>query len=182
MKNNALLVLISFCSLFASFAVQGAIRPEKIHVAEARKTQAYIREGLFIGGDHSIDDVTINDIRRSITPGFERIVIDLQGNRGGEPAAIERPPYYQVAVSPDEKRLVVTVWGTPKLAFDPKKIAGVFKKKSAVTGLELLPKVENDSWSFVVNLSAKNAAVEVFELNRPVRISIDIRSGMKGRN
>jgi hypothetical protein len=92
------------------------LRPEKIHTADAKKNQFYIRDGLIVGGDKAIDEVVVKEIRRATNPGYERIVIDLEGNRGGEPVAIQRPPYFQVSVTPDEKRLVFTLWGKPKLS------------------------------------------------------------------
>jgi hypothetical protein len=156
-------------------AAQADLRPEKVYIAENRKTQTYIKDGLIVGGDQAIQDVTIKDIRRAKNPLFERIVIDLEGNRSGEPAAIQRPPYYQISVTPDEKRMVFTVWGKPKLGLDGKKVTASFKKSEWVQGIELFPKVERDSWTFALDMKSEQA-VEVFELSDPVRIIIDIRN------
>ena len=115
--SQILLALVSVSSLSAPALAE--LRPDKVHVADAKKNLSYIRDGLFVGGDKAIDDVVVKDIRRAANPGgFERVVIDLQGTKNGEPAAIPRPPYYQVAVTPDEKRIVFTIWGKPKLGFD----------------------------------------------------------------
>lgn len=152
------------------------LRPEKIHVAENRKTEAYIRDGLFVGGDRAIDQVTVTGIHRAAHAGYERVVIDLEGTQNGEPAAVSRPPYYQVAVTPDEKRLVFTMWGKPRLAFNTDKVTASFRKSSAIESIQLLPRVEADQWTFVMELKNGQAA-EVFELGNPVRVIVDIRTG-----
>jgi hypothetical protein len=157
-----------------SFPAYAELRPESIHVAQPKKVGAYVRDGVITGGDSVIDGVIVKDIRRAPNAGFERIVIDLEGSREGEPVAIQRPPYYQVAVNPDEKRLVFTVWGKPKLDFDAKRVMNAFKKSRVVQNIQLLPSLENDSWSFVAELKGENP-VEVFELSNPVRIILDVR-------
>jgi hypothetical protein len=154
--------------------VQAELRPEKVRVADGKKNLSYIRDGLFIGGDRAIDGVTVKDIRHAVNPGFERVVIDLEATKNGEPAAIDRAPYYQLAVSPDEKRLVFTVWGTPRLGFDPAKVIAGFQKSAVVQKITLLPKVEDSTWTFVMELKTE-IPVEVFELSRPVRVILDLK-------
>jgi hypothetical protein len=173
MQKPALLIL--FAASFLSAVAQAELRPEKVYVAENRKTQTYIKDGLIVGGDQAIQDVVVKDIRRAKNAMFERIVVDLEGNQAGEPAAIQRPPYYQVAVTPDEKRLVFTIYGKPKLSLDAKKISGEFKHSQWVQGIQLYPKVEKDSWTFALEMKS-GQAVEVFELADPVRIIVDIRN------
>jgi hypothetical protein len=103
------------------------------------------------------------------------VVIDLDGTQMGEAAAIPRPPFYQVAVTPDEKRLVVTVWGKPKLAFDAQKLVAAFKRSANFSSVTLLPKVEENSWTFVMNFKT-DRPVEVFELTNPVRVIVDVQN------
>ena len=157
------------------WAKPAGLTSDKIHVVEPRKNQAYIKDGVFIGGDRAIDDVVVKDIRRAANPGFERMVIDLEGNKNGEPAAISRPPYYQIAVSPEEKRLIFTVWGRPKLQFNARKVLGAFKKSPIIQKIELLPRLEDNSWTFTIDLKS-GTPVEVFELSDPIRIIVDIRT------
>lgn len=167
--NRVLLCLVLSTTVLAD------LRPEKVYVAENRKTQTYIKDGLIVGGDQAIQDVVVKDIRRAKNPLFERIVVDLEGNQAGEPSAIQRPPYYQVAVTPDEKRLVFTVYGKPKLGLDAKKVNSEFKHSEWVQGIQLYPKIERDSWTFALEMKS-GQAVEVFELADPVRVIIDIRN------
>lgn len=171
-KKIALLFLALSCPAWALAVLQ----PEKIHTADGKKTQAYVHDGLFVGGDRAIDDVTVTDIRHASNSKYERVVIDLAVSKSGEPAAIERPPFYQVAVSPEERRLVFTIWGKPKLAFNPKKVAEAFKKSLLVSEIQLLPRVEDDSWTFVLALKT-GKPVEVFELTNPARIIVDVGRG-----
>lgn len=162
----------SACSAFAL----ADLRPDRVFTASPRKNGRYIRDGLVVGGDRAINEVIVKDIRRAANPGFERIVIDLEGNRNGEPATIDRPPYYQVSITPDEKRLVFSVFGKPKLALDSKRILAAFKKSTVVQRVALLPPIDPDVWTFVAELKTEHP-VEVFELANPVRIIVDVKSG-----
>jgi len=156
-------------------AAIGGLNPDKIYTADKKKSHAKIRDGLITGGDQAINDVIILGIRHSTNKGFERVVLDIEGNKKGEPVAIKRPPYYHVAVSPEMGRLVVTVWGGPKLAFDTQAVLKSFQKSKLVKRVELLPVLERDRWTFILHLSG-NRPVEVFELADPVRIIMDIHS------
>ena len=158
-------------------AARAELRPDKVHVADSKKNQSYIRDGLITGGDKAIDEVVVKDIRRAANPGYERIVIDLEGTHDGEAAAIPRPPFYQISVTPDEKRIVVTIWGKPRLAFDSKRVVASFKKSSVIQDVQLMPRVEENTWSFVFGMKG-DSPVEVFELTNPVRIIMDIKGGV----
>ena len=133
--------LLAGCMALNLTAAYGEIRPEKVFVADAKKTQSYVQDGLIVGGDKAIDDVLVKDIRRAMNPGFERIVIDLEGNQNGESVQIQRPPYFQFAVSPDERRLTATLWGHPKLGFASKKVIAAFKRSSVIKNVVLLPRL-----------------------------------------
>lgn len=151
---------------------RAALLPEKVHVAEGRKSDAYIQDGLFVGGDRVVQDVVIKDLRRAMNPaGYERIVIDLEGSSA-------RTPYYQIAVNRDEKRLILTLWGHPKFSSNPQKIVGAFKKSPHVESIEFYPQVEDEFMTIVMNLKTTQP-VEAFELSSPSRIIIDLKS--KGR-
>lgn len=160
-------------SLLGSLAF-AELKPDKIRIADARKTQTYLKDGMITGGDRAIHSVIVKDIRRAANAEFERIVIDLEGNRNGEPVAIQRPSYYQVSVTPDEKRVVTTLFGNPRLIMDPKKVIASFKKSPAIQGVHLYPVVTDDSWTFSFDLKGESP-VEVFELNNPARIIMDIK-------
>ena len=168
--------LISVLTFFIVTSSQGAIgpNPDDIHVTDAQKTKNYLNEGLVIGGDRTIDDVIVLDIRYATNSDFERIVIDLDGNKNGEPAVIQRPPYYQVEVSKEYNRAVVTVYGKPKLAFDAKRVKKSFRKSRAIKSVDLFPLIEKNRWTFSLNLKP-GKYIEVFELSNPVRVILDIK-------
>jgi hypothetical protein len=167
-------ILLAFALLLP--VAHADLKPDKVFVAEGKKSKFYVKDGLITGGDRAVNEVIVHDIRRATNPqGFERIVIDLEGTQNGEALAITRPPYYQLAVTPDERRLVFTVWGNPKLAFDSKKVLAAFKKSKVVQGISLYPRVEEGLWTFSLELKS-GSPVEVFELSDPVRIIMDIRT------
>ena len=161
-------------ALLPALSASASIRQDKIRVAELKKTEAYVYDGLIVGGDKAISDVVVKDIRRAENGAFERVVLDIVGTRQGEAPAIQRPPYYQIAVSPDEKRLVFTVFGRPRLEFDATKVKAAFKKSRMVSNVLLYPRLDDDSWTFAFELK-NGRAVEAFELSNPVRIIVDIR-------
>lgn len=173
-KNHVLVLAATLVSLASP--VKAELRPDRVHVADAKKNGAYTRDGMITGGDSAVNEVVVKDIRRAVNPGYERIVIDLEGSRNGEPLAISRPPYYQVSVTPDERRLVFTVWGKPKLAFDSKKVVDAFRRSAVVKSVSLYPVMDADAWTFSAELRGENP-VEVFELSNPVRIIVDVRTG-----
>ena len=159
--------------MLSSHTGWAALRPEKIHVADERKNQAYIDDGLIIGGDRNVQ-ATIKDIRRSNNEGFERVVIDLDSTDPAENASIQRPPYYQIEVTPDEKRLVVTIWGQPKSDFNPKKVIAAFKRSAIMKDIVLLPRLEDPLWIFTFDLKS-DVSVEAFELSKPPRVIMDVK-------
>lgn len=154
---------------------QVALNPDKVVPTDGRKTQHYLKDGIFVGGDHQVQEAVVRDIRRAPNAGFERVVIDLEGTRDGLPMGVPRPPYYQVAVTSDEQRVVLTVFGKPKLSFDAQKVLAHFKKSAWIPNIELLPRLNDDSWTFVIGLKPRQS-VEVFELSKPARIILDIRN------
>lgn len=175
MNHSHLLVVISLLWSQSVLANIPSLNPDHIHSASSQKLNFYIRDGLFSGGDRAIEDVIVLDIRFAKNQGYERMVIDLEGNHMGEVGPLSKPPYYQVAITPDMKRLAVTVFGRPKLSFDPKRVQMAFKKSQSIKNVEILPLLEKDRWSFVLNLAQENP-VEVFELTNPVRIIVDIKT------
>lgn len=171
-----ILLSLALTSSSAWSAEARGLKPQDVYVADSNKTDAYISDGLLVGGDRAIDNVIMLGLRHSSVKGrpYERVVLDLEGNRSGEPAAIDRPPYYQVAMEPELNRMVVTVWGQPKIGFDPKKVVSELKKSKAIKKVELYPPLESDRWTFALNLE-RNQSVEVFELTHPVRVIFDIK-------
>ena len=165
-------ILMSALSVSAAL---GSLNSEQVYMAASTKKNHYIQDGLVIGGDRAISDVIVLDIRHAKNREFERIVIDLEGNRQGEPAAIERPPYYQVAITPDMNRLVFTIWGNPKLAFDARRVLKAFHKSGLIQTVQLLPVLEKDRWNFILELR-KRRPVEIFELSNPVRLIVDLKA------
>ena len=159
------------------------LRPERVHVADGKKNKSYIQDGLVIGGDGLVDEITINDIRKSINDKFERVVIDLGGSENGEASFLQHAPYFQVAANPEENQVVVTLWGHPKLSFNSRKVISSFKRSSMIKKIMLLPRLEDELWTFVLELKP-HSSIEVFELsgslqdrmNQPARLVIDVQA------
>lgn len=174
LEKPALLALAVVVWLGTAVA-HAALGPDSVRVADGKKTEAYLKDGMVVGGDRAITHSVIRDIRRADNPQYERVVVDLEGTMNGEPAAVPRPPFFQAAITPDERRIVLSIWGQPDLKFDSARVQAAFKKSRAVSKVELLPKVDEQVWSFALNLKSE-ARVEVFELGAPTRIILDIRT------
>lgn len=171
---STVLFLVSSSVPSLDAALKG-LKPDDVYLSGPKKTNVYVRDGLYVGGDRSIKDVVVLGVRLGKKQGYERVVLDLEGTTNGEPSALPRPPYYQLEVSPTMKRLVMTVWGDPKLEFDARAVFRNFKKSKAVDQVRLYPQLDSDRWTFALNLKEGYSA-EVFELSNPVRVIVDIKT------
>jgi len=165
-----LLLLSSFSSqlAFAQFDAAGFKQALKV------KRNAYTGEGSISGGDRASSDFRVAQIRVAANAeGYDRLVIELQGNEAGEKTTLARPPFYLVENDPSNKRLVVTLYGKAKLDFS-RQTATQQVKKTKISNLDFLPVLDPDRWSFVVHTQVPIKA-EVFELSAPARIIIDLK-------
>jgi hypothetical protein len=152
--------------LFISTA-GAALEPSQVREALPKKTESYLKDGLISGGDREIHSEIVKDVRRATNGTFERVVVDLDS---------ERAPYYQAAIDSSQRRILVTLFGSPKLALNAKKIVEQFRKSGLIARVEFFPLVEEDSWTFALYLRAA-VPVEVFELTAPTRIIFDLKAG-----
>ncbi len=169
-------LIVYLFDLFFGSSFSQAFVASKIYTAAFQKNKEYVSEGLIIGGRHTIDGIKIKNIRRAPNDSFERVVIDLESTQPGE--ILSHPPYYQLAMIPEERQLVMTIWGHAQLEFNPKIIPQKFQKSPVIQKIDFIPPLEpeNQPWTFVLNLRGP-AAIEVFELteSQPIRIIIDIQ-------
>lgn len=160
--------ILSSLALILFISTAGAaLEPNQVREALPKKTESYLKEGLFSGGDREIQSGIVKDVRRATNGGFERIVIDIDA---------EKAPYYQAAIDPAQRRILITIFGSPRLAINAKKIVEQFRKSPVVSRVEFFPLVEEDSWTFALYLRAA-VPVEVFELTAPTRIIFDLKAG-----
>ena len=163
-----LLSLISF-NAHAQFDEAGFKQALKV------KKDAYLSEASFSGGDRSHSDFRVSQVRVAPNPaGYDRIVIELSGNAGGEKSSLDRPPFFMVENDPSNHRVQVTVYGKAKLDFSSQAAAQQAKKAKLISRLEFIPLVDADRWSWVIHTQVAVKA-EVFELSEPARIIIDVK-------
>jgi hypothetical protein len=151
-----------------------ALKKDDLHTASTRKMDYYVHDGVIVGGNSAVEDVVLLDVRHSIRKEYERIVLDVEGNKKGDPTELSTNPSFHVAVTPDMNRIVLTVGGNPKLALDAAKVKQAFKKSKVIRAVEINPVIEKDRWTMVLHLSQVRP-VEVFELGSPGRIILDLR-------
>ncbi len=139
------------------------------------KKDFYLSEGAFTGGDRTSSDFTVSNVRVASNPaGFDRVVIDLSGNQLGEKSPLSRPPFYLVEVDPSDKRVMVTLYGKPKLDFSTMSSIQSAKKTKLISNLEFTPIANKDRWTWAIH-TRHVAKAEVFELTSPARIIIDLK-------
>jgi len=171
-----LLKIVSIFCWHLSSPLQADLQPEHIHNAKNQKNQLYFNDALFVGGDGNLRGILVRSITCAPQEDHERIAILVELNRNGEPTSISRPPYYQVSIETKSSPvLTISIWGNPQLNFDAKKVQASFQTIRSVQKLYLLPKLEEDNWTFSMTLS-KKSALEVYELSNPARIVLDIRN------
>ncbi|MEW6057659.1 MAG: hypothetical protein AB1540_13695 [Bdellovibrionota bacterium] len=154
-----------------------AIQLGKPHPAAGNKTGNYISEGFFRGGDRSVTSVKLKNIRRAksgkAADAYERIVLDLTPNADNKAMV----PYFQVQHAPQENRFVVSIWADVAYDFDRTTVRRAFAKSTHVKKLNIVPRVEDglSVVEFVTHASkGRKPKVEVFQLNQPPRIIVDI--------
>lgn len=159
----------TFLSIFLLLSVStavAALEPSRVRDALAKKTASYVSDGVVTGGDREVRGGIVKNLRRATNTGFERIVLDVDS---------EKPPYFQAAIEPSEKRIVVTLFGNPHIGLDAKKIVDQFKKSPHVRKVELFPKIEEETFIFALHLR-NPVPVEVFQLSAPSRIILDLKN------
>ena len=136
------------------------------------KVEHYVSSGYFVGGNRSVTLTHLKGVRRGPqSGGLERIVLDLQGV--GEER--DKAPYFQVNVSAEESRILVSIWADVAYDFDSEKLKQAFSKSSHVKSVNVIPRVEDGvaTVEFVLK-GGKKAKVEAFHLSNPARIIMDV--------
>ena len=139
------------------------------------KKDFYVSDVSITGGDRTSSDFSISNVRIANNPaGFDRVVIDLAGNQNGKKSKLDRPPFYLIQVDSEHKRLLVTLYGKPKLDFSTQSAIQSAKKAKHISEIEFAPLTEQDRWTWAIHTKAVSKA-EVFELTEPARIIIDLK-------
>ena len=167
-------ILFFFVSLpltsFAQFDESGFRQALKV------KKDAYVGEGSISGGDRNSADFRVSQIR--IAPdakkGYDRVVVELSGNSGGEKSNLARPPFFLVELDGANHRVNVTVYGKPKLDFSTQMAIQAAKKTKTISKLKFIPLVNPDRWTWSIETQTPVKA-EVFELTDPARMIIDLK-------
>ncbi len=169
--------------IFASFLVLISLNPlahaqfDDLKFKQALKVKKdfYLSEGAFTGGDRTSSDFTVSNVRVAANPaGYDRVVIDLSGNQLGEKSAMARPPFYLIEVDSTGQRVLVTLYGKPKLDFSTLSSKQSAKKAKIISDLEFTPLANKDRWTWAIH-TRHVAKAEVFELTAPARIIIDLK-------
>ena len=139
------------------------------------KKNIYLSEGSLTGGDRSISHFRVAQVRVAANAaGYDRIVLEIQGNESSTQSKLTHPPFYLVENDPDNKRVIITLYGKPTLDFSRQASEQQARKTKHISSLEFLPLVEEDRWTWVIHTQVP-VKTEVFELSEPARIIIDLK-------
>jgi len=170
------MILFLLLSLLHDSSAHAAVWDDsEFRQALSIKKGIYLAPGAFSGGDRSVDDFHVSNIRIGTHPeGYDRIVIDIDGNDKGNPSVLAHAPLFHIENQTIEKRVIVTLYGKPKLRFSMQQASLSAKKTKFIHGLEFYPALENDQWMWAMNTN-EPVKVEAFELSQPARIIIDLK-------
>ncbi len=182
-------IFMGFAFIADGPSLQAEIRPEKVRIADLQdrgknNKDAFIREGLVTGGDSAVGEFTLELVRWGVPftgkDRTERVVFVLKNvAHQGKSLTVQRPPFFQVSVSAEQRRIVMTFKGKPRLDFDVKKTSSALvTKQSAFKKVHFFPVLEEKSWTLAFDLKA-GYAVKVSELSNPVRVILDVKTGSK---
>ena len=139
------------------------------------KKNAYTGEGSISGGDRATSDFRVSQIRVAANPaGYDRIVLEIEGNEGGEKSLVSTPPFYLVENDPSNKLVIVTLYGKSKLDFSRQTATQQARKTKYISKLDFLAVVDEDRWTWTIHTQVP-VKTEVFELSNPARIIIDLK-------
>ena len=139
------------------------------------KKNIYFSDSTISGGDGSVSDFRVSQIRLAANKdGYDRIVLELQGNDSGSKSALTIPPFYMVENDSNNKRVLITLFGKVKQEFSRQIASQQARRTKFISHLEFLPLVDTDRWSWLVYTQVPVKA-EVFELTSPSRIIIDLK-------
>lgn len=169
--QRTLILLLNFCVF--SVPAFGAIKPSQNFLAENSKKNHYIEEGTVVGGDKTVTNIQIVDLRHAPphgTDGYERIVLELKST-GNIASGV---PHYELAAVPEKKRMILSLWSAVSYNFKKEKAETLFRKSHYVQKLNPVPIVEDDlaTLEFVMKEKTK---VEAFSLSNPPRIVLDFK-------
>jgi hypothetical protein len=171
---NRLLLSLVFTFSFIT-PVHAQFDDLKFKQALKLKKDFYITDGSITGGDRLSSDFSITNVRIANNPaGYDRIVIDLSGNQLGKKIKLDRPPFYMIQNDSENKRVLVTLYGKPKLDFSTQSSIQSAKKAKHISDIEFIPLTEQDRWTWAIHTKT-SAKAEVFELTEPARIIIDLK-------
>ena len=167
MRVMALVLLGSFSwMLFASSPFKQSL---------AQKTNAYVKDGLFIGGSAGSGS-SLLAVRRNFSKkaNIERIIIDL-GNKDAKPAG-KNMSYYQASMDAQHNRVILDLAQLKLTLVSEQKLKQVFKDSPFVASVEFTLDPEDQAGTIVLNLK-RPMQLEVFNLlstPKPARIVMDL--------
>lgn len=147
------------------------ISATEVHTAVIGSSSNFIKNGTFRGGDSLANPVALSGVRWAQQKGFERVVIDLEGD--GRNWEDRVPPYFQIGV--DETNVDVNIRGISQQKLNKASLSYVIRKSALIRNIYVAPDIQGDLASIRFNLKNR-AEVKSFYLVRPPRIILDIRA------
>ena len=170
-------ILLALISLVASVEVYGAsIYKQSL----SKKTDAYTRNGVFMGGRAETLQALMK-VRRlhSTKVGLERIIFDM-GSDQYRPIA--ETGYFHVSVDGNNSRVVIQLSQMAKTLATEQQLRNVFAKSENVKSVEFTVDPEDSTGTVVLNLK-RPVQTEVFSLpgrkKQTARLVLDMKTVTK---
>lgn len=170
MTVSILMFLFSALSGFEAFSAS------KYKQALDKKIDAYLDEGIVVGG-RAGRGYSLLKVRRDLSTklGMERVILDI-GDLEGRPA-LGKVNYFQATVEKNPPRVVIDLAQLSRSAVDEATLKKTFAKSPYVKNVELSSDPEDHSASMVIFLR-QPMLVEVFEMpsdKKASRIVLDMK-------
>jgi hypothetical protein len=139
------------------------------------KKNVLLGAGSFTGGDGALEDFRVTGLRAGRSPeGYDRFVIDLIGNEKGSASPLNRAPRFHVENIPATKKVVITLFGRPKLETSIASGQSSIRKTKFIQDMQAYPVLDDGTWTLALK-TTEPVRTEVFELSQPSRIIIDLK-------
>lgn len=145
------------------------------------KKNAYLSDGVFIGGRAQVQGVALLGVRRAFSPKseLERVIVSL-GDREAKPLS-DQVGYFQASMDPANRRMVLDIAQMQLSKVSEAQVQRLFRKSPNVASVEFTMDPQDKAASMVVNFK-RPMRLEVFQLRKPARIVLDMTPQPAGRS
>jgi hypothetical protein len=160
--------------LVAGIIVSGDIgHGQSVVHAGSDKSGTYQAESVVVGGDDR-QMLVLQRLRWARNKGFERVVFEFSQKDGKKLRPVDRAGFFHIQRLGDPKAIMLSFKGIKHMNVSERRMRKSFRKSKKVSGITFFPLVDDEELNVAINLR-RNSRFEVFELQNPARVVVDIK-------